>query len=183
MKRAGGEAIACRERAVVRVLWHDDEILHIGRDVKEAAALLIVQPIDHSPDPNDDYFYLQWGLHSYNGQEIQGDTMALVESITPERMMTEFRETGSADFGFAHGQRARFRVAIFRQRGQAALVARLIPSRILSFDEIGLPQQGWFEGLLKERLLIASILIVLLCVVAIRMAPPYPPESAHGAKP
>ena len=68
------------------------------------------------------------------------DTMALVESITPERMMTEFRETGSADFGFAHGNRARFRVAIFRQRGQAALVARLIPSRILTFDEIGLPE-------------------------------------------
>ena len=67
------------------------------------------------------------------------DTMSLVESITPERKLTEFRERGSADFGFAHGQRARFRVAIFRQRGQAALVARLIPSRILSFDEIGLP--------------------------------------------
>jgi len=67
------------------------------------------------------------------------DTMTLVESIAPERKLTEFRETGSADFGHAHGTRARFRVAIFRQRGQAALVARLIPSRILSFDEIGLP--------------------------------------------
>ncbi|MHC5053053.1 MAG: type IV pilus twitching motility protein PilT, partial [Planctomycetota bacterium] len=62
------------------------------------------------------------------------------ESITPERMMTEFREQGSADFGFAHGQRARFRVAIFRQRGHAALVARLIPNRLMTFDEIGLPQ-------------------------------------------
>ncbi len=67
------------------------------------------------------------------------DTMGLVESITPERMMTEFREKGSADFGYAHGNRARFRVAIFRQRGQASLVARLIPSRLLTFDEIGLP--------------------------------------------
>ena len=67
------------------------------------------------------------------------DTMSLVESIAPERMMTEFREKGSADFGYAHGQRARFRVAIFRQRGQACLVARLIPSRLLTFDEIGLP--------------------------------------------
>jgi twitching motility protein PilT len=54
--------------------------------------------------------------------------------------MTEFREQGSADFGFAHGQRARFRVAIFRQRGHAALVARLIPNRLMTFDEIGLPQ-------------------------------------------
>jgi twitching motility protein PilT len=68
------------------------------------------------------------------------DTMALVESVAPERMLTEFRETGSADFGHAHGDRARFRVAIFRQRGQAAMVARLIPSRLLSFEDIGLPQ-------------------------------------------
>jgi len=68
------------------------------------------------------------------------DTMTLVESITPERMMTEFREAGSADFGYAHGTRARFRVAIFRQRGHAALVARLIPSRLLTFEEIGLPE-------------------------------------------
>jgi twitching motility protein PilT len=68
------------------------------------------------------------------------DTMALVESIAPERMLTEFRERGSADFGLAHGTRARFRVAIFRQRGHAAMVCRLIPSKILSFDEIGLPK-------------------------------------------
>jgi len=68
------------------------------------------------------------------------DTMLLVESIAPERMLTEFREVGSADFGFAHGQRARFRVAIFRQRGHAALVARLIPNRLLTFEEIGLPE-------------------------------------------
>jgi twitching motility protein PilT len=67
------------------------------------------------------------------------DTMNLVESISPERMLSEFRETGSADFGYAHGKRARFRVAIFRQRGQAAMVARLIPNRLLSFEEIGLP--------------------------------------------
>ena len=67
------------------------------------------------------------------------DTMLLVESITPERMMTEFLEQGSADFGYAHGRRARFRVAIFRQRGHAAMVARLIPNRLMTFDEIGLP--------------------------------------------
>ncbi|MEE8107377.1 MAG: PilT/PilU family type 4a pilus ATPase [Planctomycetota bacterium] len=67
------------------------------------------------------------------------DTMTLVEQIAPERMMTEFRERGSADFGHAHGTRARFRVAIFRQRGHAAMVCRLIPSRLLTFEEIGLP--------------------------------------------
>ncbi|MGH7162743.1 MAG: type IV pilus twitching motility protein PilT [Planctomycetota bacterium] len=69
------------------------------------------------------------------------DTMSLVESISPERMLTEFRERGSADFGHAHGTRARFRVAIFRQRGHAAMVCRLIPNKLLSFEEIGLPKQ------------------------------------------
>jgi twitching motility protein PilT len=68
------------------------------------------------------------------------DTMTLVQSIAPERMMVEFRERGSADFGHAHGTRARFRVAIFRQKGRAAMVARLIPSRLMSFEEIGLPR-------------------------------------------
>jgi twitching motility protein PilT len=68
------------------------------------------------------------------------DTMQLIESITPERLVTEFREIGSADYGYAHGKRARFRVAIFRQRGHAALVARLIPNRLMTFDEIGLPE-------------------------------------------
>jgi len=75
-----------------------------------------------------------------HGKLTPADTMHLVESITPERMMTEFREQGSADYGYAHGQRARFRVAIFRQRGHAAMVARLIPNRLMTFDEIGLPK-------------------------------------------
>jgi len=49
--------------------------------------------------------------------------------------------------------------------------------------QIGLPERGLLELLLKERLLIASILIVLLCLLAIRMASPSPLESGEGAKP
>ena len=33
------------------------------------------------------------------------DTMALMKSITPERIQQEFEETGSGDFGFAFGDR------------------------------------------------------------------------------
>ena len=47
------------------------------------------------------------------------DTMALMKSITPERIQQEFEETGSGDFGFAYGDEARFRVAIFKQKGIA----------------------------------------------------------------
>jgi twitching motility protein PilT len=45
------------------------------------------------------------------------DTMSLMKSITPERVQQEYEESGSGDFAFAYGDAARFRVAIFKQRG------------------------------------------------------------------
>src|SRR6476619_7836456 len=68
------------------------------------------------------------------------DTVALMKSITPERIQQEYEETGSGDFGFAYGTEARFRVAIFKQKGFASLVLRRIPNKLMSFDEIGLPK-------------------------------------------
>ncbi len=68
------------------------------------------------------------------------DTTALMKSITPERNQQELQESGTTDFGFAFGDKARFRVSVFRQRGNIALCLRLIPSRIMSLDEIGLPK-------------------------------------------
>ncbi|HXE51665.1 MAG TPA: type IV pilus twitching motility protein PilT [Tepidisphaeraceae bacterium] len=70
------------------------------------------------------------------------DTMALMKSITPERIQQEFEETGSGDFGFAYGEQARFRVAIFKQRGFASLVLRRIPNNIMTFQQIGLPRMA-----------------------------------------
>jgi len=67
------------------------------------------------------------------------DTVALMKSIAPERSQQELQEEGTCDFGFAYGDAARFRVSIFRQRGNLALVLRQIPSKLLSFDQIGLP--------------------------------------------
>src|SRR5271154_4738872 len=65
------------------------------------------------------------------------DTMALVKSITPERIQQEFEETGSGDFGFAYGDQARFRVSIFKQKGYASMVLRKIPNKIMTFEQIG----------------------------------------------
>src|SRR5580765_6365309 len=70
------------------------------------------------------------------------DTMALMKSITPERIQQEFEETGSGDFGFAFGTEARFRVAIFKQKGVCSLVLRKIPNKILTFEQIGLPEMA-----------------------------------------
>ena len=63
----------------------------------------------------------------------------LVREVLPSRLEDELDEKGSADFGHAFGDEARFRVSVFREKGRYGLVARLIPSRILSFEDIGLP--------------------------------------------
>ncbi|MGA1980611.1 MAG: type IV pilus twitching motility protein PilT [Sedimentisphaerales bacterium] len=68
------------------------------------------------------------------------DTVALMKSIAPERNQQELQEEGGTDFGFAYGDVARFRVSVFRQRGDIAVVLRLIPTKILTFEEIGLPK-------------------------------------------
>jgi twitching motility protein PilT len=62
-----------------------------------------------------------------------------MKQIAPEKAQQELQEEGSCDFGFAYGTEARFRVAIFRQRGDVTLCLRLIPTQLLSFEEIGLP--------------------------------------------
>jgi twitching motility protein PilT len=67
------------------------------------------------------------------------DTAALMRSITPERHQQEVEQVGSADFGFSFQDKARFRVAVFKQRGNVSLSLRLIPSRLMTIQDIGLP--------------------------------------------
>lgn len=68
------------------------------------------------------------------------DTFAIMKSITPERNQQELQEEGGTDFGFAYGEAGRFRVSVFKQKGNVSIVLRLIPSKLLSFEEIGLPK-------------------------------------------
>lgn len=74
------------------------------------------------------------------------DTKDYIKSITSQAHQQLLREQGGSDFGFAYGELARFRVSVFRQKGQYGLVLRLIPSHIRSLEEIGLPL------MLKEHL-------------------------------
>ncbi|MGE3851339.1 MAG: type IV pilus twitching motility protein PilT, partial [Planctomycetota bacterium] len=67
------------------------------------------------------------------------DTVSLMKSITSDRHQQELDEVGGADFGFAFGDKARFRVSIFKQKGRVGIVLRQIPFKILTFEQIGLP--------------------------------------------
>lgn len=88
---------------------------------------------------------LHGGLRNVDTKVLEpDDCVALMKSITPERAQQELQEEGSCDFGFAYGTEARFRVAVFRQRGNVSLALRLIPNQLLTFEQIGLP------GIVKE---------------------------------
>ena len=67
------------------------------------------------------------------------DTTTLAKQITSDRGQTELAEMGSTDFAIGYLDKARFRVNVFKQKGRVAMVLRQIPSRILKFEEIGLP--------------------------------------------
>jgi len=67
------------------------------------------------------------------------DTNGLMKSITPERCQIELAEKGGTDFGFAFGDAARFRVSVFKQRGQIAMVLRQIPNKMLTPEQLGVP--------------------------------------------
>ena len=66
---------------------------------------------------------------------------AICRDLCDERHRKELEERGTTDFGLAHGSGSRFRVNVMRQRGSLAAVLRLIPSRLLSLEEIGLPER------------------------------------------
>src|ERR1051325_1292812 len=79
-------------------------------------------------------------LHRVEGPPLRPeDTEELMRSITSEDHIQHVRERGGADFGFAFGELARFRVSVFKEKGYFGCVLRQIPSKLLSFEQIGLP--------------------------------------------
>jgi twitching motility protein PilT len=68
------------------------------------------------------------------------DMVGLMKSITPERNQQELQEMGGTDYGFAYADQARFRVSVFKQKQEICMVLRQIPRRLLTFEQIGLPE-------------------------------------------
>src|SRR6478752_10474420 len=78
------------------------------------------------------------------------DTEELMRSITSEDHVQQTREKGGADFGFAFGEMARFRVSVFKEKGNFSLVLRQIPNKLLTMEQIGIPPSAK-ELLYKPR--------------------------------
>jgi twitching motility protein PilT len=67
------------------------------------------------------------------------DTETLARAITSEANLQRVNEVGGVDFGFTFREANRFRVSVYRQKGCLGMALRLVPNRMLSLEEIGLP--------------------------------------------
>lgn len=68
----------------------------------------------------------------------QTEALAFV-MISPEQKK-EFLDNGELDFAYDFKGKARFRVNVYRERGFIAVACRLIPSKIRTLTELGLPK-------------------------------------------
>ncbi len=67
------------------------------------------------------------------------DTQRLAYSVLNEGQKQKFEEENELDCSFGIQGLARFRANVFRQRGAVAAAIRVIPFKIRSFEELGLP--------------------------------------------
>src|SRR5258706_16271550 len=67
------------------------------------------------------------------------ETKGLAYSVLTDAQKKRFEESLELDFSFGIKGLARFRCNIFNQRGAVGAVYRLIPEKIRSFQELGLP--------------------------------------------
>jgi twitching motility protein PilT len=67
------------------------------------------------------------------------DTLQLAYSVLTEAQKKRFEMEDELDFSFGIQNLARFRGNVFKQRGCVALVLRMIPFSVRTFDDLGLP--------------------------------------------
>jgi len=75
------------------------------------------------------------GVRSLSGADIE----ALAGPLLNPRAVAIFEENLDVDFAFSWQEKARIRGSAYTQKGEVALALRMIPNRIPSFEELGLP--------------------------------------------
>lgn len=84
-----------------------------------------------------------------NGEILQFDEVNLTPEelieicggmMTKQHVMDQINENGEVDFAYSYKEVCRFRINMFRQRGNLAAAMRLLPMEIPKPNELGLPQ-------------------------------------------
>ncbi|MFH1068453.1 MAG: PilT/PilU family type 4a pilus ATPase [Candidatus Glassbacteria bacterium] len=79
---------------------------------------------------------LPWGEAKLSGEE----TAKMAAAIMNEKQRKEFLETFEMNLALAYDELGRFRVNIFKQRGQVGMVIRQIKVKILTLEQLKLPE-------------------------------------------
>jgi twitching motility protein PilU len=98
------------------------------------------------PMVNIDGESLLLGHEPLNGQQVH----QLVYSVLDDEQVKNYEESHELNLGLNLADSARFRVNVYRQRGEPALVARYIKSHVPSIYELGLPDK-LHELIMEER--------------------------------
>ena len=80
----------------------------------------------------------------------------MVYEIAPEAKIKHFEETLDVDFGYEVPDVARYRANFFQQKYGISAVFRLIPSKVLTVDDLGLPSVLKKFPLLKKGLILVT---------------------------
>jgi twitching motility protein PilT len=116
-------------------LSHVDQFLAVG---KESDASDIHLSVNSQP------IWRRFGLLEPIWRQAEvltaEDTERLVASFLSPEQQEQLASRGDVDFAYASGI-GRFRASVVRQRTGYDLVFRIISDRVLSMDEIGLPEQ------------------------------------------
>ena len=84
------------------------------------------------------------------------ELQSMVYEIAPEMKIKVFEETGDVDFGYEVPGVARYRANFLNQKYGIAAVFRLIPSKVLTCDELGLPPVLKRMSMLKKGLVLVT---------------------------
>jgi twitching motility protein PilT len=71
----------------------------------------------------------------------EADFTELLEPVTPKDLWESYRACGDADYSYEIPGQARYRVNLFRQQRGSGAVFRVIPTKILTLEQLGMPEQ------------------------------------------
>jgi twitching motility protein PilT len=87
----------------------------------------------------------------------EADFVEMMQPVTPPRIWAEWQRGGDADFSYEIPGVARYRVNIFRQQRGAGAVFRVIPTKIMTIDQLGLPEQVRRIAQMKSGLVLEDL--------------------------
>lgn len=92
------------------------------------------------------------------GEQILGaeDIQGFVEEVTSPAQRQRLEERRAVDLGYAVEGLARFRVAVFYERGNPAMVFRLIPTDPIPLEELNLPSVVGEIALIERGLVLVT---------------------------